>query len=178
MTETTPPPPQARIGIDVGGTFTDFVLFAPNRTGLTHHKQPSTPDDPSRAVAEGLLVLLEKASLHPGQVGLLMHGTTIALNAVIQRRGARVALVVTRGFRDVLEIGRSRMPSSFNFHASKELPLVPRDHVLEIGARLDRNGQPTQRPDDAELAQTAAALRALAPIPDPLPMAAAAHAPP
>jgi N-methylhydantoinase A len=163
VTETTPPPAQARIGIDVGGTFTDFVLFAPNQTGLTHHKQPSTPDDPSRAVAEGLLVLLEKASLRPGQVGLLMHGTTIALNAVIQRRGARVALVVTRGFRDVLEIGRSRMPSSFNFHASKELPLVPRDHVLEIGARLDRNGQPTQHPDDAELAQTAAALRALAP---------------
>jgi N-methylhydantoinase A len=160
---TIPPPPQARVGIDVGGTFTDFVLFVPDRPGLTHHKQPSTPDDPSRAVAEGLLVLLEKASIGPDQVGLLMHGTTIGLNAVIQRRGARVALVVTRGFRDVLEIGRSRMPSSFNFHARKEVPLVPRDHVLEIGARLDRNGQSTQCPDDAELARTAAALRALAP---------------
>jgi N-methylhydantoinase A len=163
VTETIAPSSHARIGIDVGGTFTDFVLFVPDRPGLTHHKQPSTPDDPSRAVAEGLLVLLEKASLSPNQVGLLMHGTTIGLNAVIQRRGARVALVVTRGFRDVLEIGRSRMPSSFNFHANKEVPLVPRDHVLEIGARLDRNGQPTQRPDDAELARTAAALRALAP---------------
>src|SRR6202012_153909 len=126
---TPPSAAQARIGIDVGGTFTDFVLFVPDRDGLTHHKHPSTPDDPSRAVAEGLRGLLEKASLRPDQVGLLMHGTTIGLNAVIQRRVARVALVVTRGFRDVLEIGRSRMPSSFDFHASKEVPLVPRDLV-------------------------------------------------
>lgn len=154
---------RARIGIDVGGTFTDFVLFTPGRTGLVHHKQPSTPNDPSRAVAEGLTTLLAKAAIEPHQVGLIMHGTTIGLNAIIQRRVARVALVVTSGFRDVLEIGRSRMPSSFDFHASKEIPLVPRDRIVEIPARLDRHGRTTQMPDDAAIATAAAELRGLAP---------------
>ncbi len=118
-------PTAAHIGIDVGGTFTDFVLFEPAASRLVHHKQPSTPEDPSRAVADGLAALLVKAERSPGDVALLMHGTTIGLNAVIQRKGARIALVVTQGFRDVLEIGRSRMPSSLNFHARKETPLVP-----------------------------------------------------
>ncbi|WP_207446223.1 hydantoinase/oxoprolinase family protein [Roseomonas marmotae] len=162
--ETTRKPTSlARVGIDVGGTFTDFVLYDPAAGRLTHHKQPSTPQDPSRAVAEGLLALLEKAALPPARLGLLMHGTTIGLNAIIQRKGARVALVVTEGFRDVLEIGRSRMPSSLNFHARKETPLVPRAEVVEIHARLNAAGQPTRRPDDAELDRVAAALRRLAP---------------
>ncbi|HEY0421235.1 MAG TPA: hydantoinase/oxoprolinase N-terminal domain-containing protein, partial [Acetobacteraceae bacterium] len=153
----------ARVGIDVGGTFTDFVLYEPERGRLTRHKQPSTPADPSRAVADGLAALLEMAGLPPERLGLLMHGTTIGLNAIIQRRGARVALVVTEGFRDVLEIGRSRMPSSLNFHARKETPLVRRAAVLEIHARLDAKGTPTRVPDEAELDRVAAALRVLAP---------------
>ena len=153
----------ARIGIDVGGTFTDFVLFDPHAARLVHHKQPSTPDDPSRAVAEGLAAILADAGLTAGAVGLLVHGTTIGLNAIIQRRVARVALVVSSGFRDVLEIGRSRMPFSFDFHASKEVPLVPRDQVVELPARLNAAGQPTQTPDDAAIARTAAAIRRLAP---------------
>ena len=101
--------------------------------------------------------------LAPDAVGLLMHGTTIGLNAVIQRRGARIALVVTQGFRDVLEIGRSRMPFSFDFHADKEAPLVPRDRVVEIAARFGANGAPTRTPDEAALAEAASALRALTP---------------
>jgi N-methylhydantoinase A len=153
----------ARIGIDVGGTFTDFVLFHPARPSLVHHKQPSTPDDPSRAVAEGLDALLQAAGLDARSIALLTHGTTIGLNAVIQRRGARVALLVTEGFRDVLEIGRSRMPFSFDFHADKEAPLVPRDRVVELPARFAASGQQTRVPDDAALATAAAALRALAP---------------
>jgi N-methylhydantoinase A len=153
----------ARVGIDVGGTFTDFVLFDPRTGALTYHKQPSTPDDPSRAVAEGLGELLTRASLRPADIGVLMHGTTIGLNAVIQRKGAKVALLVSRGFRDVLEIGRSRMPSSLNFHAVKEVPLVPRSQVVEIAARLDARGAPLSRPDEAELDRAAADLRHLAP---------------
>jgi N-methylhydantoinase A len=154
---------QARIGIDVGGTFTDFVLFHPDLPGLVHHKQPSTPGDPSRAVADGLAALLDHAALAPSSIGLLMHGTTIGLNAVIQRRGARIALLVSEGFRDVLEIGRSRMPFSFDFHATKEEPLVPRDRVVEIAARFAASGAPTRIPDDAALAEAAGALRDLAP---------------
>lgn len=153
----------ARVGIDVGGTFTDFVLFDPALGRLVHHKQPSTPEDPSQAVADGLIALMDKAGLSVAQVGLLMHGTTIGLNAVIQRKGARIALVVSQGFRDVLEIGRSRMPSSLNFHAHKETPLVARAEVVEIAARLNAQGMPSRRPDAAELDRVAAAVRALAP---------------
>lgn len=154
---------KARVGIDVGGTFTDFVLFDPAAGRLVYHKQPSTPDDPSRAVAEGLAALVDKAGPDAAPIGLLMHGTTIGLNAVIQRKGARVALVVTDGFRDVLEIGRSRMPSSLNFHARKETPLVPRERVVEIPARLNAAGEILRMPDTAALDAAAAQLRAMAP---------------
>lgn len=139
------------------------MLFHPELPALVHHKQPSTPDDPSRAVAEGLAILLRAAGIGAESVALLAHGTTIGLNAVIQRRVARVALLVTEGFRDVLEIGRSRMPFSFDFHADKEAPLVPRDRVVELPARFAASGKPTRVPEAAALTAAAAALRALAP---------------
>ncbi len=150
-----------RIGIDVGGTFTDFVLSDPRDGRLAFFKEPSTPDDPSRALLVGLSALLEREGLRATDVGALMHGTTIGLNAIIQRRGARIGLIVTRGFRDILEIARSRMPSSFDFHATKEAPLVPRARIVEIGARLNARGEVTQAPDADEIAGVAAALRAL-----------------
>lgn len=142
-----------RVGIDVGGTFTDLVAVTPDT--VLHHKEPSTPDDPSRAVADGLAALLRH-----GEISHITHGTTIGLNAIIQRRGARIALVVTTGYRDVLEIGRSRMPSSFDLYAGKEEPLVPRDRIVEIGARLGPGGRVVDAPDDAELDRVAAALKA------------------
>ncbi len=151
----------ARIGIDVGGTFTDFVLSNPNDGSLTYYKEPSTPDEPSRALIEGLQSLLKKAGITPSDVGTLMHGTTIGLNAIIQRRGATIALVVSKGYRDILEIARSRMPSSFDFHASKEEPLVPRLRILEIDARLSASGAVSKAADDAELDRVAAELKAL-----------------
>ncbi|MFK3777509.1 hydantoinase/oxoprolinase family protein [Agrobacterium sp. NPDC089420] len=151
----------ARIGIDVGGTFTDFVLFDPARKNLTYYKEPSTPDEPSRALIVGLQSLLDKAGLSAGDIETLMHGTTIGLNAIIQRRGARIALIVSEGYRDILEIARSRMPSSFDFHASKEEPLVPRHRIIEIGARLSAKGEVTQAPDEAATADVARQLKAL-----------------
>lgn len=151
----------ARIGIDVGGTFTDFVLFDPSCKKLTYYKEPSTPDEPSRALIVGLQSLLDKAGLSAGDIDTLMHGTTIGLNAIIQRRGARIALVVSEGYRDILEIARSRMPSSFDFHASKEESLVPRHRIIEIGARLSAKGEVTQAPDEAATADVARQLKAL-----------------
>ncbi|WP_119944351.1 hydantoinase/oxoprolinase family protein [Neorhizobium sp. NCHU2750] len=151
----------ARIGIDVGGTFTDFVLSNPNDGSLTYYKEPSTPDEPSRALIEGLQSLLKKAGMTSADVGTLMHGTTIGLNAIIQRKGATIALVVSKGYRDILEIARSRMPSSFDFHASKEEPLVPRLRIVEIDARLSAHGEVTKVADDAELDRVAAELKAL-----------------
>lgn len=151
----------ARIGIDVGGTFTDFVLSNPNDGSLTYYKEPSTPDEPSRALIEGLQSLLKKAGMTSSDVGTLMHGTTIGLNAIIQRRGATIALVVSKGYRDILEIARSRMPSSFDFHASKEEPLVPRLRILEIDARLSASGAVSKAADEPELDRVAAELKAL-----------------
>lgn len=151
----------ARIGIDVGGTFTDFVLYDTQRRQLAYHKEPSTPADPALAVRNGLAALIAQNGLAPSDIGVLLHGTTIGLNAIIQRRGARVGLVVTEGFRDVLEIGRARMPSSFDFHATREEPFLPRERVLEIGARFNRDGDVTRWPDAEQIAATAQQIAAL-----------------
>jgi N-methylhydantoinase A len=150
---------RCRIGIDVGGTFTDFVL-ADDGSRLVRFKEPSVPDDPSRSVARGLPQLIERAGIHPREVELVVHGTTLALNAIIQRRGARMGLVVSRGNRGVLEIARAQLPSAFSFLAWKEPPLVPRDLVLEVSARLDVRGEVVAKATIQELRDIAAAFRA------------------
>jgi N-methylhydantoinase A len=130
-----------RIGIDVGGTFTDFVLADARSGRLTHFKEPSVPEDPSKSVARGLPELLARAHAAPADVELVVHGTTLPLNALIQRRGARLGLVVSRGNRGILEIGRGQLPGAFSFLQRKEEVLVPRDLIAEISARLDFRGR-------------------------------------
>ena len=147
-----------RIGIDVGGTFTDFVLVDLSATRLEFHKEPSVPDDPSAAVERGMRALVETFGVSLGDVELVVHGTTIGLNAIIQRRGARLALVVSRGNRDILEIARLRLPSSYDFTAPREKPLVPRDRVFEVGARMRSDGSVEEVPGVAELEALAAEL--------------------
>ncbi len=148
-----------RVGIDVGGTFNDFVL-ADSATGeIIYFKEPSVPDDPSLAVERGINGLLEAARRGPGAIGLVVHGTTLGLNTILQRRGARLALVVSRGNRDVLEIARSRMPAAYDFTAGREIPLVPRDFVFEIDARTGADGAILARPDSAEYDALATVLR-------------------
>jgi N-methylhydantoinase A len=149
-----------RVGIDVGGTFTDFVLTDAANGDLAYFKEPSTPDEPSRAVVQGLANIVATAGLSPADVELILHGTTIGLNAIIQRAGARIGLVVTSGFRDILEIARSRMPSSFDFHARKEEPLVPRNWIFEIDARFDPQGHLVRQPDELALAELAGEIAA------------------
>jgi N-methylhydantoinase A len=150
------------IGIDVGGTFTDFVAADPNGV-LTFHKEPSTPDDPSLAVERGLAALRDSGVAADLGTALIVHGTTLALNAVLQRRGARIALIVSRGNRDVLEIARCRMPSSFNFLLGKQEPLVPRDIVFEVDARMAADGTLLRRPSAAEFDRLCDCLAAIAP---------------
>ncbi|ALN75096.1 hydantoinase/oxoprolinase family protein [Aureimonas sp. AU20] len=152
--------PQCRIGIDVGGTFTDFVLVNSATGETTFFKEPSVPSDPSASVERGIVKVIEKAGVSRDDVELVIHGTTIGLNAIIQRRGARVALVVPRGFRDILEIARSRMPNSYDMNAEKEEVLVPRDLVFEVGACVAATGEILSRPDAAELDALAERLRA------------------
>ena len=149
-----------RIGIDVGGTFTDFVMADLAGGTLVFHKEPSVPADPSRAVADGIAALLARAGAAPADIALIAHGTTLALNAVIQEKGAPVALVVSRGNRDVMELARGRLPNSYNFRIGREKSLVPRENVFEIGARLMADGTIDADLDEGELDALAATLRA------------------
>ena len=100
-----------RLGIDVGGTFTDIVLLGDDGKLLTR-KVSSSPDDYSRAIMQGVRGLIEEAGLDPGTITEVGHGTTVATNTIIERKGPRVALITTRGFRDVLELSRSGCPGS------------------------------------------------------------------
>ena len=109
------------------------------------------PADPSLSVERGLPPLIERAGVAPSEIELVVHGTTLALNAIIQRRGAKLGLVVSRGNRGVLEIGRAQLPNAFSFLLQKEPPLVPRSLVLEVSARLDRHGAVVAEATDAEL---------------------------
>ena len=129
--------PEYRIGIDVGGTFTDFVVANTINDKLLFYKEPSTPNDPSTAVQNGISALISSNSLSSDNVKLIVHGTTIGLNSIIQRQGSKMALVVSQGTRDVFEIGRMRLPSSYDFTEPRETPLVPRNLVFEISARMD-----------------------------------------
>ena len=149
---------RCRVGIDVGGTFTDFVLADLATGSLTYYKEPSVPADPSMSVARGLAPLIERAGVAAGDVELILHGTTLLVNAIIQRRGARVALVVNKGFRDILEIGRTNMPNAFDYMAQKEEPLVPRDLVFEVLGRVRVDGEALSRPDAREIAAIVARL--------------------
>ena len=103
MNMQAPMAPKYRIGVDVGGTFTDLVMTETSTGRLTFYKEPSTPSDPSEAVEKGIVGLLARAGAKASEVELIVHGTTIGLNAIIQRRGAPLALVVSRGNQDIFE---------------------------------------------------------------------------
>jgi len=150
------------VGIDVGGTFTDFVAIPDDAGRALRLKVSSTPSDPSAAVEEGLRRLLAELP-EDGAIHSITHGTTIGLNALIQRAGGKVALVVTRGFRDIFEIARSRMPSSWDLHASIPEPLVNLESVVEIDARLDQDGNVLHEVDDAQIAEIIAKVQGIEP---------------
>lgn len=128
------------IGVDTGGTFTDLVLLDRAAGMLAIHKLPTTPDDPAAGILDGIETLLKTAGHEAGTIDLLVHGTTLATNAILQRRNAKAGMLTTTGFRDVLEIGRQRRPSFYNLDVSKPVPPVTRDCIFEIPGRLDETG--------------------------------------
>lgn len=148
-----------RIGVDVGGTFTDFVLVDAEGGSTAFHKVPSTPDDPSSAIASGITEMLELHDIDPTDVGYVGHGTTVATNMVIEGRGVPTGLLTTKGFRDVLAIGRQTRPSLYDWSVRKPEPLVERYRRLEIDERLDRNGIPIIEPDLSTIEQMVVELR-------------------
>jgi len=125
---------RTRIGVDTGGTFTDFVCWS--EKGMVVHKLRSTPADPSRAIIDGVQEL--DTSGAPLEV---VHGSTVATNAVLERKGARVALVVTEGFEDVLCIGRQTRPELYNFFVVPRRPLVERELIFGVRERLEASGR-------------------------------------
>lgn len=140
----------ARLAVDIGGTFTDFFLLTAD--GRTHtRKELSTPSDYSLAVAEGVSAILAEAGLNPGAVTEFLHGTTIVTNTCIELTGAKVGLITTRGFRDVLEITRGRMPRLYDLDWARPTPLAPRHLRLEVDERVDRHGKIVKPLDLAEV---------------------------
>lgn len=132
--------PQTRVGVDVGGTFTDLVM-TDESGGIHTRKLPSTPDDFSTGVADGVRQVLGGRSVDPGVVRDVVHGSTVATNAILERKGARTGLLTTAGFRDVLELRRLRMPRLYDMTWEKPLPLVERYLRHEVPERIDLNGE-------------------------------------
>lgn len=148
-----------RIGVDVGGTFTDFVMINTDGGPTAFHKVPSTPDDPSRAISSGIAEMLKQHDVPPDAVGYVGHGTTVATNMVIERRGVPTGLLTTKGFRDVLAIGRQTRPSLFDWSVRKPEELVERHQRIEVDERLDKMGMPLTVPDLAAVEKLVLKLR-------------------
>jgi N-methylhydantoinase A len=141
----------AVLGVDVGGTFTDFYFW--DEAGLRVHKRPSTPGNPALAVIDGLL----ETGWQPDEV---VHGSTVATNAVLERRGATTAFIATEGFRDLLTIGRQARPRLYDLEPARNPPLVPRALCFEAGERVDWRGRVLKRLTRAEARRVARAVKA------------------
>jgi len=138
-----------RIGVDVGGTFTDHILFDEESGALYTFKTPSTPQDPSRAVMDGVHHFATERPKGLTGLWLMAHGTTVNTNAILSRTGAKVGLITTKGFRDVLAIGRQTRPHFYRWDVDRPEPLVPRYLRLEVSERMDSQGR-VLLPLDAE----------------------------
>ncbi|MEO7403258.1 MAG: hydantoinase/oxoprolinase family protein, partial [Burkholderiales bacterium] len=147
-----------RVGVDIGGTFTDFVLEDTVTGGLSLGKTLTTPADPSDAVVAGLERLLSEAKISAAELGVLVHGTTLATNAVIERKGARTGLLTTQGFADVLEIGRESRYDYYDLQMELPAPLVPRALRRGVRERVDRDGKVVTALDPESLAREVKAL--------------------
>ncbi|MBI1775910.1 MAG: hydantoinase/oxoprolinase family protein [Proteobacteria bacterium] len=148
-----------RIGIDIGGTFTDFALLDEASRHVATHKQLTTPADPSLAVLDGISVLIAKAGLKLSRIDSVVHGTTLVTNAIIERKGASTAMIVTQGFRDVLDIGFERRYDLFDLRLVFPLPVVPRRQRLELAERIGYDGKIRQPLDLATLETDLARLK-------------------
>ncbi|MFI4987082.1 MAG: hydantoinase/oxoprolinase family protein [Alphaproteobacteria bacterium] len=149
-----------RLGIDIGGTFTDFSLLDEASGRMTVLKTPSVPARPEEAIFNGIRQLFAEYSVDPRQITYFIHGTTLAVNTIIQRRGDRTALLVTEGFRDILNIGRHRIPDVFNFFTELPVPLLPRARVYEIPERCLGDGTIIAPVDEAAVRAAAREIAA------------------
>src|SRR5437588_11974094 len=147
-----------RAGVDIGGTFTDIVLLGDDGSRYTK-KVSSTVDDYARAIVKGLAALLDEIGADAGSIVELLHGTTVASNAILEHKGARTGLITTKGFRDVLEIRNLRMPRLYDMSWTKPPPLVERRWRTEVGERVNAEGGIDTPLDEGSVERAARFLR-------------------
>ncbi|TPI11559.1 hydantoinase/oxoprolinase family protein [Mesorhizobium sp. B4-1-3] len=136
-----------KVGVDIGGTFIDFCALEANSGRVASLKVLTTPDDPGAELMMGLTLLAEREGFDPSRMTRFVHGTTVGINTIIQRKGARLALFTNAGFEDVIELARLRMPEMYSLFCSRPDPLISRDMVFGIPARLRADGSECQAPD-------------------------------
>ena len=147
------------IGVDVGGTFTDFSVFEHESGELFHYKDSSTPADPSKAIIQGVLAVLAMQKVQADSVSYLAHGTTVGTNALIEKKGAKLGLITTKGFKDLMEIGNQRRPSLYNLQAQKPFPLVPSGLNCTVTERIRYDGTVDTPLDEEETRQVVRYLK-------------------
>lgn len=148
------------IGVDVGGTFTDFSVFNQETGELFNYKDSSTPADPSRAIVKGVQDVLNIKEAKADEVSYLAHGTTVGTNALIEKKGCRLGLITTKGFKDLMEIGTQRRPSLYNLRAQKPYPLVPSGLNCTVTERIRYDGSVETPLDEEETRQVVRYLKA------------------
>jgi 5-oxoprolinase (ATP-hydrolysing)/N-methylhydantoinase A len=148
-----------RVGFDIGGTFTDFVLVEPVTGALRLHKRLTTPEDPAIGALEGLRQILADHGAQFADVTEILHGTTLVTNAVIERKGAKLGLITTAGFRDVLEAGTEQRYDIYDLFLTYPEPLAPRHRRLEVAERIDRDGAVVTPLDHEAVRRAARTLR-------------------
>ena len=149
-----------RLGVDVGGTFTDLAFHNVDTDELEFAKTPSTPENQAAGVANGINQLIERLDVSPAEIEFFSHGTTVATNTLLERKGAKCALIVTRGFRDVLQIGRQDRPHLYDWRIQKPEPIVPRHLRFEITERILYTGEVATPLDEGDLEDMIARLGA------------------
>ncbi|MGC6331036.1 hydantoinase/oxoprolinase family protein [Rhizorhabdus sp. FW153] len=142
-----------RLGVDVGGTFTDLLLFDVESGAFWRHKTPSTPHDSSEGILNGVVAICEKAGITPADVEFFLHGTTVATNAVLEGKGSRVGLVTTEGYRHIMQIARSYVPGGLAGWIvwPKPQPLAALEDTVTIKGRMNADGQEVRPIDDADI---------------------------
>ncbi|WP_230168156.1 hydantoinase B/oxoprolinase family protein [Roseomonas sp. CECT 9278] len=154
----TSPSPRYRLGFDIGGTFTDFVLLDAATGGITLHKCLTTPADPAEGALAGIRAITAHAGIAVSALSEVLHGTTLVTNALIERRGATTGLLTTRGFRDVLELGIEQRYDIYDLFLKFPDPIVPRRRRIEITERVTHDGQTVAPLDAAEVRAAGAQL--------------------
>ncbi|WP_198411766.1 hydantoinase/oxoprolinase family protein [Microvirga flavescens] len=148
-----------RLGFDIGGTFTDFVIADEQSGEMFLEKCLTTPDDPSRGVRNGFNLLFERLEIDGSDLDVAIHATTLITNALIERRGVKTALVTTQGFRDILEMGSEVRYDLYDLFMEKPAPLIPRDLRFEVGERLKSDGSVITPLSESEIVSLCAHLK-------------------